>query len=464
MPELKRVLLISYYFPPSAAVGGMRALKFAKYLPLHGWEPIVLTAAPECYEETHSGAERDLSPQLKMYRVRQLPGPRQLILKLKGKSGADVSTKEDTFINQKIQTSSATERGESLKARIRRYVFSFMWLPDDIQGWYPPAVAQGWRCFKELGFDAIFSSGPPWTPHWIARRLSNKTGKPWIADFRDPWTINPWKPYWVVSEPAKRIEQWMERRVVKTASRIICNTENLRLSYQRLYDQYPPEHFAAITNGYDPEDYAGIDFTASRENGQGMTIAYAGNLYGARNPEPLFRSLRILLDQGDRQAESCRIMFIGTKVEGSIRRQAESHGIGNQVEFIKPLPRQDCLKRLAHADVLLLLQPEAHLQIPAKVFEYLQLRRPILTIAGKGATQELIEQTGAGVVVDSDDVDGLTQALSGFLKKHAGGNLLDGLAERDYRWLEFPSLAGQLAEHLNQVTGRNTASSSDKEI
>lgn len=452
MSQTKRVLMICYHFPPSPAVGGIRLVKFSKYLREHGWEPSILTVSPENHEEISATSEATIPEGIRVHRVSMWSGPRQIYLKLKGTKGKEVSAKEDTFIDQKIQSSTSAERGESFLGRIKRHVFSLMWLPDDIQGWFPPAVRAGRRIIRDEGIQALISSGPPWTPHWVGRKLSLKTGLPWLADFRDPWTRNPWKPYWVVSDFSKRVEQWMERKAVHQAARVICNTNGLRDDFRSSYPDLSPDHFTTITNGYDPDDFQQIPPSTQANQNSEMLIAYAGNLYGARNPQPLFQALRNLLDQGEESAADCRIRFIGTRVEDRIRHQAESVGVAEQVEFLPSLPHAECLQRLAEAQVLLLMQPEAHLQVPAKVFEYMQLRRPILTLAGKGATQEIVDQTGAGVVIDPSDIDGLTRALSEMLRNHRQGTLLKDQAERDYSSLHFRTLAGRLAEVLDEVS------------
>ena len=228
----KKVLVVCYHFPPSAAVGGIRAAKFCKYLPGHGWQPIVLTVAEDDLEETSPAAGKMIPEGLRVVRAPMWPGLRQIYLRLRGKSGAEVSHKEQAFISEDIQSSSPWQRKESLASRIKRFMLSLMWLPDDIQGWYPPGVSAGVRLFKEEKFDAVLATGPPWTSLLIGRRIARKTGRPFAADFRDPWLHNPWKPYWVVSKPAKRLERRMEAGVVQQASRVICNTSGLTEDFQ----------------------------------------------------------------------------------------------------------------------------------------------------------------------------------------------------------------------------------------
>lgn len=451
MERKKRLLMVCYHFPPSTAVGGIRAAKFAKFLPDFGWEPIILTVPPEANQKAGNNLNPLIANGLDIHRVALWPGLRQIYLRLTGKSGTDISRKESTFIDQKSKARPTPEQGESLLARLRRYIFSIMWLPDDVQGWYPPATRAGLRLIRKGGIDAILSSGPPWTPHWIAYRLSRRSGLPCLIDFRDPWTRNPWKRKFVVSEFSQRAERWMERKVVRQAARIVCNTEPLRKSFLECYPDTPAERFVTITNGYDPQDYQDLDVSPPSGGHGGLTIAYAGNLYGARNPEPLFKALKNLLDQDWPGARDCRIRFIGTRVETQIKGQAEEVGIAGQVEFVPALPRRECLKELARAHVLLLLQPGAQLQVPAKVFEYIQLRRPILVLAGRGATQELIDRMEAGTVIEPENIEGVTKALGRLLDDHRQGVLLNAGQQKEYRELHFSTLTGRLAEVLNAM-------------
>jgi glycosyltransferase involved in cell wall biosynthesis len=244
----------------------------------------------------------------------------------------------------------------------------------------------------------------------------------------------------------------MEKNAVHQAARVICNTGRLAEDFRSCYPNLPPEHFIPITNGYDPDDFEQLPSPSRDNQNSDMVIAYAGSLYGARNPQPLFQALGALLQRKEASAAACRLRFIGTKLDEQIRQQAREFGVEEQVEILPPVPRSECLQQLGQAQVLLLIQPEAPLQVPAKVFEYLQIRRPILTLAGKGATQEMIDRTGAGIVVDPEDVEGLSQALLQLLKKHQEGTLLEDQAERDFSALHFRNLTGQLAGVLDEVS------------
>ncbi len=451
MNDPKRVLIVSYLFPPSSAVGALRFLKFAKFLPQYGWKPIMLTATPDYFAQTSAQAEAMIPPGLEIHRVKMWPGPRQIYLKIRGKSGQELAKNQATFAHTAKMGTREGQGGESLPAKVKRWLLALTWLPDDIQGWYPPASRAGIRLFKETGFDAIVSTGPPWTPHWVARRIALATGRPWLADFRDPWTLNTWKGRWVVSEATRQLEVWMENQVMHRSARVICNTDPLSDRYRERYPDLAPERFVTITNGFDPDDYGDLPLDLAGGSKDDMTLAYAGNLYGDRDPGPLFQALKELRSEADAEISRCRIVFIGTTAEDRIRSQAKETGIAETVEFIPPVSRGECLQRLAKADVLLLMQPGAELQIPAKLFEYLQLRKPILTLAGEGATRRMVESAGAGIAVAPGDVAAIRETLKSLAGWHKTGALAGRFAARNLEALNFSSLTGRLADLLNEV-------------
>jgi hypothetical protein len=178
LSQTKRVLMITYHFPPSPAVGGLRTVKFAKFLPEYGWEPLILTVTPEDYDKVSEASMAMIPANARIDRIPMWPSPRQMYLRLKGTKGSDVSNKQKTFINEKIQTSTSAERKESLKECIKRYIFSLMWIPDDIQGWYPPAVRAGKQLIREAGIDAIISSAPPSPATGSAENSASKQACP----------------------------------------------------------------------------------------------------------------------------------------------------------------------------------------------------------------------------------------------------------------------------------------------
>lgn len=451
MNRTRRVLIVSYLFPPSSAVGALRFLKFSKYLPQYGWEPIMLTATPDYYAQTSSQAETMIPPGLDIHRVKMWPGPRQIYLKIRGKSGQELAKNQDTFAHVAKAGALQGQTNESLLAKIKRWLLALTWLPDDIQGWYPPASRAGIRLFKAAGFDAIISTGPPWTPHWVARRIALATGCPWVADFRDPWTLNTWKGRWVVSEATRRVELWMENQVMHRSARVICNTDPLAERYRERYSDLDSGRFVTITNGFDPDDYGNLPLDPTGKPNDDMILAYAGNLYGDRDPGPLFQALSRFHAEADAGISRCRLIFIGTTAEDRIRRQAEEAGIAEKVEFVPPVSREECLHRLANADVLLLMQPGAELQIPAKLFEYLQLRKPILTLAGEGATRRMIQSTGAGIAITPGDAEAICNALKLWAGWHKTGTLTGRFTAQNIEALNFSSLTGRLADLLNEV-------------
>lgn len=221
---MRRVLMVSYYFPPLGGIGSLRALKFATYLPEFGWEPTVL--APR-----HGAYYRDpslLFPEEKVARTGSLELSR-LGKRALGAGGSDTQP---------------AGVGPFLR-RVRGLVRRFVYRPDAQVGWYPFAVAVGRRVLRERRFDAVFSSSFPITAHLVARRLHRDTGLPWVAEFRDPWTdvANP-------GDPLRRRDQRLERALASEAAAVVVPSP----AWGALFRGKGARVVEVITNGYDPAD------------------------------------------------------------------------------------------------------------------------------------------------------------------------------------------------------------------
>ena len=402
-----RVLIVSFWFPPANVVGAIRVGKLARYLDGHGYEVRVLT--------TKIGGDRSLPLEIPIehviytdYRQRRdrlafLGRPlRRPAAAAPGASG---------------EVSQVEGKGPSKPARdwLRRQYHALIHIPDMRSDWIKTAIPAGRRLVEKWRPDVIFASTPPYTGLIVASRLSRAFSIPWIADFRDLWADSPY-----YSSPAWRllIDRVIERATLKGASALVTISPHLARHLEHRHHK-PVE---VVFNGYAEEDFPEPPVEGSTSGP--LTIRYTGGIYrGFREPSPLFAAIG-LLEDGLR--EQIRVEFFGES-DSDVEGLADSHGIADRIAMHPHVPYRSALGLQLQADVLLLLQWNDRREegtIPAKLFEYLYARRPILYIGyAHGAAAELIKKRSAGLVSNSPECirdqlqTWLAQKRSGSLKR-----------------------------------------------
>jgi hypothetical protein len=452
--ERKRVLAIMYQFPPSHEVGAQSCVQNCRYLPVYGWDPIVLTVQ-ERYIENADGPMTEPFPGI-VIRAGVIPHPISLYRRLK----ARFKSKPDAALDFSIEeTDSPSKIGV-----LRRWVLSMLLLPDDYTGWIVPAVISGLRAVRAQKVDCLFSSGLWWTNHLVGLALFELTGLPWVAHFRDPWSKAQWlKP---VSALSIRIEEFLERQVLRKASAVVCVTEHHTTQLRQANPDLPPGKFFTIPNGFDGMEWEAVlgDKKEAAHNDK-FTITYAGTFYYKRSPYPLFPALRSLIDSGEIDRERIQLQLIsgGAEVaEGSrVTDVATKYGLAEQVTVPARFSRSEALRRMAQSDLLLLSVDQSY-QIPLKTYEYLRAGRPILALSSGGAVVDLLNQTGGAWVVDPDDGAGIRAAVLEAYQSWRGG--VDArLPNQDVvSAFDRRLLSGRIAKLLDRsITGELTHNARD---
>lgn len=379
---MRKVLVIAFYFPPdNSSTGVLRTAKFTQYLVRREWASEVISVPTERYLATDTQLAAQLPAVVRTTRV----------------WAPDLS-----------KTLSIMGRYPSAAT-----------FPDRYWPWLFPAVKAGLKLIRESGIDVIYATSPVPTALWIGMRLKKLTGLPLVIDFRDPWVDNSVPPV------RRFFESWLERRFMRSADRIICNTPALRRDFLARYPEVPPERFVTITNGYDEPDFKGIESVPAER----FEIIYAGMLQKEhRNPEPLLRAVRLALDRGWLRKEDLHLSFLGTDAWGG---SDEFTGRLRELQLddvtevaTHRIPYRDALRRMAAASVLLvLLHGEGGsekiaknrewwgLTVPAKVYEYLRIGRPMLVLVDEGAVAELLRDTGAGTPIPPHDIEAIARTL-----------------------------------------------------
>ena len=405
----KKILLISYHFPPSAEVGGLRIANFARMLPRFGWDPYVLTVKDR-YLQAVDPDKLNCVGQAKIFKAGQTPTLSQAYLACK-KAVWPLTRKLAApagIASRNRANPVGPGRGtEALSRRLRRYVLSFLTLPDGQRSWLFPAVIEAVHIIRREKIGCILTSCPPYSAHLVGLLVKWITGVRWIADFRDPWMTTGSKSLYSTCSASLGIERWMERTVVRSADRVVANTEMLCEGFKRAYASIPTERFICITNGFDREFFSSF---AHLQKEKIFTITYTGTLYFGRTPEPIFQAVHELARQGSVEQRRIRVRLVGQcrSVQGRpIDEMIERYRLGDVVEVLEPVSYNQAIKMIKQSHLALLLAPNQPYQIPAKVYDYMGVGTRVLALAKEGATANLVRNAGIGAVFDPSDIAGI---------------------------------------------------------
>jgi glycosyltransferase involved in cell wall biosynthesis len=460
---MKCVLMVTYLFPPVGGLGvagSQRLLKFAKYLPSHGWRPIVLTVKEQSYESYFS-----VDPSL----VTKIPSDSVIVrtrvlrwltrlLEFKGRlqgRGSTVAQEAQASIEASLAGTVAPavplRASKSLYQSLKDGITDLFEIPDEEMGWIVPGILAGLSAFRRHGYEVIFATGRPWTALVIGLLLRRLTGKPLIVDFRDPWMTNPFRLRY--SPMRNRIEGWLERQVIEQAATVIANTHELRAEFIERFPNEPAEKFVTMLNGFDPDDFI-LTLTETPCETRAFTLTHTGFLYGKRDPKNFLEAVRLCLSRGLMERKKLRILLVGAaELPYNLADYLKGAGLSDVVQLQGHLPYRESLHYLYRSDALLLLQPGTKTQVPSKLFDYIGVGKPILGVSPlDGATSRLLMQHRLGAVADPDHIPDIAQALARLYKAWDSGSL-DALVDRaSFHVFDVRHVTGTLAARLSMMT------------
>lgn len=386
----KRVLMVSFWFPPVNLVGAARVDKFAKYLPQYGWEPIVLTV-----DKLKRGIPLTRPAETDSSKVARTPyfGIADNILSMMSSNNTTTSEGKPPALTFK----KAIYDGAIAHLRFFYHMPTVRMLVTDPIGWYPYAVRRGLEIINNSSVDVIYSTYGPSTSHLIASKLHKETGIPWVADFRDLWSLDP---RYSKIQPLQFLQEWIEKRVIKGCYKIITVEENAAAQLRSFHSK----EVALIHNGFDAEDYKDEVPLSSI-----FTISFTGSITIVdRQPcLPFLEAVYELYREGRISPDNFKARFFGGNVAGftvanSLLPQIKRLGIGQLVTVHETVPYKECIKIQKESTALLLLvrTDSAGRRIyTGRIFEYLGAGRPILAVAPKkSAVDQLLTKSGAGIV------------------------------------------------------------------
>ncbi|NIA09570.1 MAG: glycosyltransferase [Nitrospiraceae bacterium] len=444
---LKKVLFIAYQIPPIGGAATQRHIRFLTRLPALDWHPVVLTVDPAYCEEYYPKDETLLSllpSDIPIYRTKSF-NPMDRLLKIKAsirRGRGDIAARDRPAASNSCHSSPCGNPVQFCKD----IVTEIFRIPDRQIGWYLFAVLTGIRIIRKEEIRVIYSSGNPWTSHLVGMSLAKLSRLPWVADFRDPWTGNPYKKG--RTGFIQKIEQEMEKRVVASASFVIANTRALRQQFIDSYPSVDPRKFVHISNGYLAELFQ--DLPQEKEDSR-MIISHVGTLYSHRSPLPLLKAVSRLKKLSVLTRENFLLRFIGVVgVPGVNEDFLKKLEIDDVVKFVGPVSHSRALSYLACSDVLLIIQPGTRLQIPSKLFEYIAVRKAIFAITGPGATADIIHEEGLGEVAAPEDIDDIVIKLQQLHQKYECGTLNRTMGSFRFDRYESLPLTRRLASVLQK--------------
>jgi len=400
---MKKVLIVTYHFPPDGGAAVQRVLKFVKYLLKFGYLPFVLTAK-YAYKNP------------------------------------DITLLDEIPLN--IQIFKTEDWGMKIPFEIRK-IFKKYFSPDKQSLWKYTSIKKGIDIVQKENIDLIFSTSPPHSVHLVAKEISQSTKVPWIADFRDEWTMNSL----FYKTKFQDYQHELENSVLLNCSAITTITHKAKSNFKIKCDE---SKIHVIKNGFDPEDFKDISSSKIRENK--IVISYCGRLNKLHSPKPFFRMLKTLKSNGDIHSS-----FLSVNIIGSIENKKwlkNFQELDDIVQFIPYQTHKKCIEMMSQSSVLLLLATEMNITefIPAKMFEYFYLKKAIYSIVSfPGELSNTLQQYGNSYIGYESDPDSIETSFNKLLYEGKNNNLEKPVSNEFMEQFNREILTKQLAEVFNFI-------------
>ena len=408
---MKRVLVITYYWPPSGGSGVQRWVKFAKYLPSEGWQPVIYTPSNPDLGSIDESLLSDIPSEAEIIK-RRIFEPYGIYRKLTGSKG-----------QIKVEANPGGGGKGSFLKRLSMWVRGNLFMPDPRCLWIRPSVRFLTKYLKEHPVDVIVSTGPPQSMHLIARNVSLATGIPWVADFRDPWTKIFYFKHLMLGKRAERKHHELEQMVLDDATAVVAVSPLVQADFAAM----TKTPVCLVTNGYDESDY-----TETIVPEKGFNVVHTGLLTAEGNPVELWKVLGKKCREDADFAASFRLTLAG-KTDETVLESIRQAGLGDYLTDLGYIDHNKAVMQQRKASVLILPireEPETKAILPGKLFEYLAARRPVLGVGtGEGAMAEVLKETGAGQIFDWDDRAGISDYVERLWSAFGSGEVMTATAD-----------------------------------
>lgn len=423
-------MIFTYYFPPAGGVAVQRFLKFSKFLPEFGWEPIIITVENGSYPYYDESLLREISPALRMYRTKTFE-PFEFYNLLKGKKGKVMPL-----------VAVGANGNKSFFQRAAEFVRANFFIPDARKGWVPYAIKQAEEIIENEKIAAIITTGPPHSTHLIGLKLKEKYGIKWVADFRDPWTKIFYNKLLPRTSGTETKDKRMEEQVLSSADLVTVISPGLKAEFENEAD-----NIRIIHNGYDGDDFNEPLATKSQSR---FILRYIGNLMSSQNPVKLWKVISELIQEGNNITLEC----IG-RVDIPIRQSIAEAGIEAHCIFKDFTDHRSAIALMQTSNMLLFIIPDVPdngLIVTGKLFEYLASGTELISIGPvNGDAATILKQSGRKPMIDFSDADSMKeQLLEGINRFNNNQQVTYPLAL--HQNFERKRLTGLLALELDRLT------------
>lgn len=428
---MKKVLIITYYWPPAGGIGVLRCLKITKYLRNFGYEPVIYTVENPNYPfEDHSNF-KDIPEGLEVIR-----GP----IKEYEKVFKKITKKEKQSVNNIVFGTGK----KSAFVKLSMWVRANFFIPDAKSNWIKPSIKVLSKYLAENKIDAIFSDGPPHTNTVIAQKIVEKFQIPWLSDYQDPWTQVDYYQKFPFTKRADKKHRQLEQLAFKFASKIVSASP----SFSEDLEKIGAKNTGVIYYGYDEDDFKHIKVLPDEK----FTLIHAGILSGDRLPENLIKVLAEIIDEDEDFKNSFQLKLLGSVEDETLRRIKLVLNKKN-ILLTGQVDRPEVLQQLMNTQLLLILvnKENSRGRIPGKIYEYFRARRPIISIGDTvGDVAVLIKETQSGKCFEYEETETLKQHIIEQFELFKNGKLVATKGEIE----QFSNYnqTKKVAEYLDLIT------------
>ena len=424
---MKKVLIITYYWPPAGGSGVQRWLKFVKYFRDFGIEPVIYTVKNPNYPIEDESLLKEIPKNLEI--LKQPIWEPNNLLSILGKK----KTESAGFLNS----------NPSLIGKLVQYIRANYFIPDARKFWVQPSVKYLKKYLKENKIDVVITTGPPHSMHLIGLNLKKQLGIKWIADFRDPWTEIDYFHQLPLTKKAIKKHYFLEKEVLENADAVLVVGNTMKGNYMKFNKKT-----YVVTNGFDSEI-----LDVKTELDSKFTLTHIGLMNSDRNPKMLWEVLAEIMNENHTFANDFELKLIG-KVDTSVINDISNFNLDKNVTIINYVSHNKVIEFQKRAQVLLLIVnnvPSANQIITGKIFEYLMVKRPILAIAPKnGDLAEIIQKTTSGFVIDFEERDLLKKTILNLYSKFKQQKLT--VDSKNIGQFHRKELTKKVTEIINSIT------------
>jgi glycosyltransferase involved in cell wall biosynthesis len=388
---LKKVLIFAYYWPPAGGVAVQRFLKFSKFLPEFGWEPIIVTVKNGAYPYYDESLKSEVSAGMQVYSTKTFE-PFEFYNLLRGKKGKSIPL-----------VAVGAEKKKTLFQRFTEFIRANYFIPDARVGWVPYAVKQAEEILKTQKIDAVVTTGPPHSTHLIGLKLKQKHNIKWLADLRDPWTRIFYNELLPRTEATKQKDADMEREVLQTADEVTVISPGMKKQFAGIR-----QNIEVVFNGYDENDFQSAANAARQPDI--FTIRYLGNFMTSQDIKPVWKAIAAL----QAEVKNIRLEFIG-RVDNVVKESISTAGLDPITSYLDFVSHKEATHLTQQTSLLLFiiqLVEDRHLFLNSKLFEYLASGSEILSVGPiDGDAADVLRIVERKPMLDYEDYEGILAQL-----------------------------------------------------